>query len=157
MRHWDPLRHVLLGVTLWGDIATGKVCFQSQYKNNVVMSAKWDWVCSGKSESWRWWYTCTQTPGWIQNLDVQWGEKSVFWCHLEVEGFEVHFMYIQVNNWVHGWFSRLGVVHMFPEFCTYQFWGNPKRFFFYFWIILWVFSLWNPHETSLVHLGVQGV
>ena len=74
MRHWDPLRHVLLGVTLWGDIATGKACFQSHDKNNVVMSTRWDWVYFGKSESWRWWYTCTQTPGWIQNLDDQWGE-----------------------------------------------------------------------------------
>ena len=89
---------MLLGVTLWGNIATGKACFQSQYKNNVVMLAKWDWVYSGKSEPWGWWYTCTQTPGWIQNLDVQWSENLVFWCHLEVEGFEVHFMYIQVNN-----------------------------------------------------------
>ena len=39
-----PLRHVLLGVTLWGNIATGKACVQSQYDNNVVMSTKWDWV-----------------------------------------------------------------------------------------------------------------
>ena len=39
-----PLRHVLLGVTLWGNITTGKACFQSQHNNNVVMSTKWDWV-----------------------------------------------------------------------------------------------------------------
>jgi len=38
------LRHVLLDVTLWGNIATGKACFQNQYDNNIVMSAKWDWV-----------------------------------------------------------------------------------------------------------------
>ena len=45
-----PLRHVLLGVTLWGNIATGKACFQNQYDNNIVISAKWDWVNSGQSK-----------------------------------------------------------------------------------------------------------
>ena len=47
-----PLRHVLRGVTLWGNIATGKACFQSHDGNNVVVLAKWDWVYSGISEPW---------------------------------------------------------------------------------------------------------
>ena len=47
-----PLRHVLRGVTLWGNICTGKACLQSHDGNNVVVLAKWDWVYSGISEPW---------------------------------------------------------------------------------------------------------
>ena len=71
-------------VSLWGTcywvlpfeaiLLLGKLASKVRIRLNVVMSVKSDWVYSGKFETGRWWYTCKQTPGWIQNLDVQWGE-----------------------------------------------------------------------------------
>ena len=71
------------------------------------------------------------------------GWKLVLCCHLEVEGFEVHFMYIKVNSRVHGWLSWLEFVHMFSRVFYVSVLRKPKEIFFYFFIILCHLFFWN--------------